>query len=137
MLVHGAALDSHVGPQRRQRLSGRRAVDDDQLRRSLRAGRDRRAARAGARLSAHALDREQHLLAVGAHAEATSNEIEVAFCRAGHARQAVEDQRTSAVGGERAQASRRPSSAPDAADHVLPTASTRVTRGAAAGVVPQ
>ena len=34
MLVHGAALDSHVGPQRRQRLfETRRAVDDDQLRR--------------------------------------------------------------------------------------------------------
>ena len=36
MLVHGAALDSHgVGPQRRHRLfEARRAVDDDQLRRS-------------------------------------------------------------------------------------------------------
>jgi hypothetical protein len=34
MLVHGAALDSHVGPQRRERLfEARRAVDDDQLRR--------------------------------------------------------------------------------------------------------
>ena len=34
MLVHGAALDRRVGPQRRQRLfQARRAVGDDQLRR--------------------------------------------------------------------------------------------------------
>ena len=39
--MHGAALDSHVGPQRRQRLfEARRAVDDDPLRRSQSAPDD-------------------------------------------------------------------------------------------------
>ena len=59
----------------------RRAVDDDQLRRSQSAPDEivRAAhARAAYAFPAHALDREQHLLAVGAHA-ATSNEIEVAL----------------------------------------------------------
>ncbi len=72
MLVHGAALDSHVGPQRRQRpFEARRAVDHDQLRRWQSAPDQivEQRAPGGLALTAHALDREQHLLAVGAYAE--------------------------------------------------------------------
>ena len=72
VLVHGAALDSHVGPQRRQRLfEARRAVDHDQLRRSQSAPDEIVEQRAPGRLAlaAHALDRQQHFLAVGPHAE--------------------------------------------------------------------
>ena len=65
MLVHGAALDSHVGPQRRQRLfQARRAVDDDQLRPRQSAPHEIVEQRAPGRLAltAHALDRQQHFL---------------------------------------------------------------------------
>ena len=83
MLVHGAALDSHVGPQRRQRLfEARRAVDDDQLRRSQSAPDEIVEQRTPGRLAfpAHALDHEQHLLAVGAHAKRhEQQQIEVAL----------------------------------------------------------
>ena len=81
-MVHGAALTAMSGPQRRHRLfEARRAVDDDQLRRSQSAPDEIVEQRTPGRLAfpAHALNREQHLLAVGAHASATSNEIEVAL----------------------------------------------------------
>ena len=137
MLVHGAALDSHVGPQRRHRLfEARRAVDDDSSGvRNPRRTRSRRAAHAD-RLAfpAHALDREQHLLAVGARASATSSRSRSPFCRAGRAT-AVEDQPHDRLFGERARRvpSRLLRLAPDAPTTSLPTgpataASTRRAR---------
>ena len=61
---------------------------------------------------AHALDHEQHLLAVGAHAKRHETRSRSPFCRAGHADCAVEDQRTiGSSGGTRIQAPSRPSSA--------------------------
>src|SRR5271169_6600022 len=72
VLVHGAALDRRVGPERRQRLfQTRRAVGDDQLRRPQSALDEivEQRAPGGFAFSAHAPDRQQYLLAVGPHAE--------------------------------------------------------------------
>ena len=126
MLVHGAALDSHVGPQRRQRLfEARRAVDDDQLRRSQSAPDEIVEQRAPGRLAlaAHALDRQQHLLAVGAHAERDEQRDRGRLSVEPNARdRAVEDQPDDRLLGERARVPGVPVAlrlAPDAADHVL------------------
>ena len=82
MLVHGAALDSHVGPQRRHRL-----FPGPARRRRRPAPRSQSAPdeiieqRTPGRLAfpAHAFDREQHLLPSARTPSATSNEIEVAL----------------------------------------------------------
>ena len=146
MLVHGAALDSHVGPQRRHRLfEARCAVDDDQRRRSQSAPDQIVEQRTPGRLAfpAHALDREQHLLTVGAHAKRheqrdrgrPSVEPDTRDC-------AVEDQPHDRLFGERTRIPGVPVAlrlAPDAADHVLADrpGKHRVQRAShAAGVGP-
>ena len=113
MLVHGAAWNSHVGPQRRQRLfEARRAVDDDQLRRRQSAPDEIVEQRAPSRLAlaAHGLDREQHFLAVRAHAERDEQRDRGRLPVEPNARdRAVEDQPDDRLLGERARHSRRPS----------------------------
>ena len=81
MLVHGAALDSHVGPQRRHRLfEARRAVDDDQLRRSQSAPDEIVEQRTPGRLAFPACSIASSIFWPSARTpSATSNEIEVAL----------------------------------------------------------
>ena len=105
MLVHGAALDSHVRPQRRQRLfQARRAVDHDQLRRSQSAPDEIVEQRAPGRLAlaAHALDRQQHFLAVAARRAPRAARSRSLFCRADTRDRPVEDQPHDRLFGERA-----------------------------------
>ena len=147
MLVHGAALDSHVRPQRRQRLfEARRAVDDDQFRRRQSAADEvvEQCAPGRLALAAHALDRQQHLLAVGAHAERDEQRDRGCFSVEPDTRdRPVEDQPHDRLLGERARIPGVPvflRLAPDAADHVLADrpGKHRVQRAAhAAGVGPR
>ena len=72
LLVHGAALHRHVGPQARERrLEALAAVDDDQLWLGQAARQQivEHGPPGGFGLAAHVLDREHHLLAVAADAE--------------------------------------------------------------------
>ncbi|TPV98791.1 MAG: hypothetical protein USCAAHI_01783 [Beijerinckiaceae bacterium] len=82
MLMHRAALNRHIGPQRGERvLEPRRAVDDDEFRR-LQSALDKIVEQrppGGLALSAHVLDRKQNFLPDLSHASATRSEIEVAF----------------------------------------------------------
>ena len=126
MLVHRATLDRHVGPQRRQRLfEARRAVDDDQLRRSQSTPDEIVEQRAPGRLAfaAHALDRQQHLLAVRPHAERDEQRDRGRLPVEPNARdRAVEDQPDDRLLGERAPIPGIPIAlhlAPGSADHVL------------------
>jgi len=86
VLVHRAALHRHASHMRRSPCRARRTVDDENSGRLTRAGRDRRARCATPRRSAaHALDRQQHLLTVGAHAEHDNSESQSPCGRAARA----------------------------------------------------
>ena len=128
MLVHGAALDEPCpGHSGRQRLfETRRAVDDDQLRRRQSTPDEIVEQRAPGRLafSAHALDRQQHLLAVGARRvrSATDDRGRPSSSRT-RATVPSRIKPHDRLFGERARIPGDPValrvSAPDAADHVL------------------
>jgi len=86
-IMHAAALNRNLAPQRGKSLvEARPAVDDNQFRRLQAASHEVVKKRPPSRLalSAHVLDRQQNFLAVGADAKrqapsATSSEIDVAF----------------------------------------------------------
>ena len=80
MLMHRAALNRHVGPERGERLLGGRAVDHDEFRR-LQATFDQIVEERppGLLLSPPMLDRQQHLLAVLPDAQRHEKRIDVAF----------------------------------------------------------
>ncbi len=72
VLVDGAALGGHVGPQRRKRpFQPGRTIGDQELRRAQPTSDEVIEDAAPRRLAfaAHVLDRQQHLLPVAAHAE--------------------------------------------------------------------
>ena len=126
VLVHRAALDRHVGPQRRQRLfEARRAVDDDEFRRLQSAPDEIVEQRPPGRLAlaAHVLDRQQHFLAVRAHAERDEQRDRGRLLVEPHAHdRAVEYEPHDRLFGERAGVPGVPVAlhlAPDPADHVL------------------
>ena len=126
MLVNRAALDRRVGPQRSQRpFQARRAVGDDQLRRPqppLAEIVEQRAP-GGLAFSAHAPDRQHHLLAVGPHAERRQErDRRRALVEADADNGTVKDQPHDRLLDERPRVPGVPVTfhlAPGAADHVL------------------
>ena len=139
MLVDRAALNRHIGPERRQRLvQAGTAVDDDEFRR-LQAARDQvvqQSPPSRFALPAHVLDRQQHLLAVRTHAERHQQRDRRRLLVETHAHdRAVKNQPDDRLVGKRSGVPDVPVAfglAPHAADGILPHRAAEQRRQGAA-----